>query len=56
MFFVGYPILRVGLSIRCDPIFKKKDIKKGVAFPTCISLNHFVGHFAPLGEDKVLLQ
>jgi curved DNA binding protein len=32
-----------------------KKIEKGVAFPTCISVNELVGHFSPLkGESKLL--
>merc|ERR550514_615502 len=32
-----------------------KKIEKGVAFPTCISVNEVVGHFSPLkGESRVL--
>merc|ERR1719299_204357 len=34
---------------------KEKKIEKGVAFPTCISVNELVGHFSPLkGESRVL--
>lgn len=33
-----------------------KKIEKGVAFPTCISVNNCVGHYSPLlSEDKVVL-
>lgn len=33
-------------------IFKKeKDLRKGVAFPTCISVNNCVCHFSPLKSD-----
>jgi len=40
-------------------LYNKKDkgrkIEKGVAFPTCISVNEIVGHFSPLkGEGRVL--
>ena len=35
---------------------KKKGIEKGVAFPTCISVNDIVGHFSPLKEDSLLLK
>jgi methionine aminopeptidase len=31
---------------------KNKKMEKGVAFPTCVSVNNCVGHFSPLaGED-----
>ena len=30
----------------------KKGLSKGVAFPTCISVNNVVGHFAPMEKDQ----
>ena len=30
--------------------FKGKDIEKGIAVPTCISVNNCVGHFSPLSD------
>merc|ERR1719277_1129277 len=34
---------------------KDKKIEKGVAFPTCVSVNELVGHFSPLkGESRKL--
>merc|ERR1712176_1120084 len=34
---------------------KDKKIEKGIAFPTCISVNELVGHFSPLkGESRTL--
>lgn len=34
---------------------KEKKIEKGVAFPTCVSMNELVGHFSPLrGESRQL--
>jgi len=36
-------------------IYTKGKIEKGVAFPTCISLNHCVGHFSPLAGDTTIL-
>eukprot|EP01112_Ceratiomyxa_fruticulosa_P015342 TRINITY_DN4498_c0_g4_i1.p1 TRINITY_DN4498_c0_g4~~TRINITY_DN4498_c0_g4_i1.p1 ORF type:complete len:393 (-),score=99.99 TRINITY_DN4498_c0_g4_i1:313-1491(-) len=35
---------------------KKDDIEKGVAFPTCISINHCAGHYSPLSGDKLAIQ
>lgn len=33
-------------------IFKgKKDMKKGVAFPTCVSVNNCICHFSPLKSE-----
>ncbi|VDP26440.1 unnamed protein product, partial [Soboliphyme baturini] len=44
------------LEVRTSKIFKKKDIKKGIAFPTCISVNNCVCHFSPLrSEADVIL-
>jgi curved DNA binding protein len=31
--------------------FKGKDIEKGIAVPTCISINNVVGHFSPLADN-----
>lgn len=36
-------------------VYKNKDIKKGIAFPTCISINNCVCHYSPLRSDKELL-
>lgn len=34
-------------------VFKKeKELKKGIAFPTCISVNHIVCHFSPLLSES----
>ncbi|KAI0215843.1 Proliferation-associated protein 2G4 [Lamellibrachia satsuma] len=33
-------------------VFKKeKDLKKGIAFPTCVSINNCICHFSPLKSD-----
>lgn len=34
----------------------KKKIERGVAFPTCISVNNTVCHFSPLASDETVLQ
>ncbi|MEW5312787.1 MAG: hypothetical protein WDW38_004395 [Sanguina aurantia] len=36
--------------------FKGKNMEKGVAFPTCVSVNHIVGHFSPLSDDTATLK
>jgi curved DNA binding protein len=36
-------------------VFKGKDMLKGVAFPTCVSVNATVGHYCPLADDKAVL-
>ena len=33
----------------------KKDLLKGVAFPTCISVNNIVGHYSPESGDQAAL-
>jgi len=35
---------------------KTKKIERGIAFPTCISLNNVVGHFSPLADDSIKLK
>lgn len=35
---------------------KRKVDSKGVAFPTCISINNCVGHFSPLKDDTTVLK
>ncbi|KPM09685.1 methionine aminopeptidase-like protein, partial [Sarcoptes scabiei] len=36
-----------------NKVFKKeKEIKKGIAFPTCLSINNCVCHFSPLKSEK----
>lgn len=40
-------------------VFKKeKDLKKGIAFPTCLSVNNCICHFSPTKNDPdyVLLE
>ncbi|PWA79319.1 ERBB-3 BINDING PROTEIN 1 [Artemisia annua] len=34
----------------------KKKIERGVAFPTCLSVNNTVGHFSPLASDESVLK
>ena len=33
-------------------VYNKKPVFKGLAFPTCISVNEIVGHNSPLQEDS----
>lgn len=37
---------------------KNKAVKvdKGIAFPTCISVNNVVGHFSPLSDDTSVIR
>lgn len=33
-------------------VFKKeKELKKGIAFPTCVSVNNCICHFSPIASD-----
>jgi methionine aminopeptidase len=41
---------------RLDGLFKKKKLDKGLAFPTCVSVNEVAGHFSPLPGDKTALK
>ncbi|KAF5747632.1 EBP1 [Tripterygium wilfordii] len=34
----------------------KRKIERGVAFPTCISVNNTVCHFSPLASDEIVLE
>ena len=34
----------------------KKKIERGVAFPTCISVNNTVCHFSPLVSDETVME
>jgi curved DNA binding protein len=38
-------------------VYKKdKKMEKGVAFPTCISPNHIVGHFSPIEDEDMTIK
>ncbi|KAK9830632.1 hypothetical protein WJX81_007059 [Elliptochloris bilobata] len=37
-------------------VFKGKKIEKGVAFPTCVSVNSVVGNFSPMADDGTELK
>uniref|UniRef100_A0A4W4HIC5 Peptidase M24 domain-containing protein n=1 Tax=Electrophorus electricus TaxID=8005 RepID=A0A4W4HIC5_ELEEL len=40
------------IAAETSKVFKKeKEIKKGIAFPTCVSVNNCVCHFSPLKSD-----
>eukprot|EP00033_Pygsuia_biforma_P000378 GCRY01000453.1.p1 GENE.GCRY01000453.1~~GCRY01000453.1.p1 ORF type:complete len:372 (+),score=105.59 GCRY01000453.1:109-1224(+) len=43
----------------CSKIYNKKvkgrEITKGIAFPTCVSVNDCVGHFSPFSNESVKL-
>ena len=35
---------------------KSKKLERGIAFPTCISVNHVCGHFSPMADESIALQ
>lgn len=35
---------------------KSKKLERGIAFPTCISVNHILGHFSPMVDESMKLQ
>ncbi len=34
---------------------KSKKLERGVAFPTCISVNHVMGHYSPMQDESTQL-
>lgn len=34
---------------------KSKNLERGIAFPTCISVNHIMGHYSPLVDESTQL-
>jgi methionine aminopeptidase len=41
-----------GINDETSKVFKKeKDLKKGIAFPTCVSVNNTICHFSPLKSE-----
>lgn len=40
------------LTEETSKVFKKeKDLKKGIAFPTCVSVNNCICHFSPVPSE-----
>ena len=35
---------------------KSKKLERGIAFPTCVSVNSICGHFSPMADESQLLQ
>jgi curved DNA binding protein len=35
---------------------KSKKLERGIAFPTCISVNHVMGHYSPMQDESTQLQ
>jgi curved DNA binding protein len=46
------------VSKQCESVFKTKKIEKGLAFPTCVSVNECVAHYSPCKseEDALVLK
>lgn len=45
------------IAEQCASVYKnaKKKIERGIAFPTCVSVNNVVCHFSPLAGDEAAL-
>jgi hypothetical protein len=37
------------------PLFSKAKLPKGIAFPTCLSVNNCIAHFSPLSIDTTTI-
>lgn len=35
---------------------KSKKLERGIAFPTCVSVNHVLGHYSPMADETSVLQ
>jgi len=35
---------------------KSKKLERGIAFPTCISVNHIFGHYSPMSDESTKLE
>ena len=35
---------------------KSKKLERGIAFPTCVSVNHILGHFSPTKDESDTLK
>lgn len=35
---------------------KSKKLERGIAFPTCVSVNHLCGHYSPMADESSTLQ
>jgi hypothetical protein len=40
---------------QCAAMFKSKKVSKGVAFPTCVSVNEVVCHYSPYSSESIEL-
>lgn len=44
------------IESECAKIHNKKPLHKGIAFPTCFSINEVCGYYSPLKEDSVTIK
>lgn len=47
------------IEAECKNVFngkKAKKLERGVAFPTCVSVNHIVGHYSPIADESTQLK
>lgn len=44
------------ITKQCESIYTNKKIEKGIAFPTCISVNNCVCHYSPYPEESIVLK
>ena len=35
---------------------KSKKLERGIAFPTCVSVNHICGHYSPMNDESAKLE
>ncbi|KIZ00762.1 hypothetical protein MNEG_7198 [Monoraphidium neglectum] len=52
-------VCRIGddvITKEVQNIFKGKKFEKGIAFPTCVSVNSVVGHFSPATDDTTTIK
>ena len=46
------------IETQCQKYFSKKSkgdtVRKGIAFPTCISVNEIIGNFSPVNGEEIL--
>lgn len=41
---------------QCGTVYKSKKIDKGIAFPTCVSVNNMICHYSPLPTESIELK
>ena len=49
-------VLSQCIEKQCAEIFKNKDMEKGIAFPTCVSVNDVVCNYSPFPSDSKTLE